>query len=168
MIIINIMGGLGNQMFQYAVAKHLSIIHNTPLKIDTSNFDRCTPNRDHTLQLNSFKITAPQALRSEVADYRKTGLKHKLGIASLLNALGVPEVIVEATVDHDHLRPLPNPVRSLGDVLYIANMLSGGHFEWLMQDQASGHDTLIPLEQKYAHLLPDIEALTNEMLGSFG
>lgn len=89
MIIINIMGGLGNQMFQYAVAKHLSIIHNTPLKIDTSNFDRCTPNRDHTLQLNSFKITAPQALRSEIADYRKTGLKHKLGIVPLLNALGL-------------------------------------------------------------------------------
>ena len=66
------------------------------------------------------------------------------------------------------LRPLPNPVRSLGDVLYIANMLSGGHFEWLMQDQDSGPDHLIPLEQKYAHLLPDIEALADEMRGSFG
>src|SRR4030067_203943 len=38
MIIINLMGGLGNQMFQYAMAKHLSIINETELKIDTSIF----------------------------------------------------------------------------------------------------------------------------------
>ena len=89
MIIINIMGGLGNQMFQYAAAKHLSVINRTTLKIDTSNFDRCTPNRDHTLQLNSFRITAPQASRSEIADYRRTGLKHKLHMVSLLKVLGL-------------------------------------------------------------------------------
>lgn len=89
MIIVNIMGGLGNQMFQYATAKRLSVTHNVPLKIDASNFDRCTPNKEHTLQLNSFRITAPQASRSEVADYKKTGLKHKLGVALLLNALGL-------------------------------------------------------------------------------
>jgi hypothetical protein len=88
MIIVNIMGGLGNQMFQYATAKRLAVARNTPLKIDASNFDRCTPNKEHTLQLNAFRITAPQASRSEVADYRKTGLKHKLGGARLLKALG--------------------------------------------------------------------------------
>lgn len=105
--------------------------------------------------------------RPDTIKYLMVQWHESIGV-SLLNALGVPEVIVEATVDHDHLRPLPNPVRSLGDVLYIANMLSGGHFEWLMQDQASGPDHLIPLEQKYAHLLPDIEALADEMRGSFG
>ncbi|MBI5686697.1 MAG: alpha-1,2-fucosyltransferase [Verrucomicrobia bacterium] len=89
MIIVNIMGGLGNQMFQYATAKRLAVTHNTPLKIDASNFDRCTPNKEHTLQLGSFRITASQASRSEVADYKKTGLKHKLGIAALLKALGL-------------------------------------------------------------------------------
>ncbi|OHE82816.1 MAG: hypothetical protein A2107_03645 [Verrucomicrobia bacterium GWF2_62_7] len=89
MIIINIMGGLGNQMFQYAAAKRLSITHNTPLKIDTSNFDKCTPNREHTLQLHSFRITAPPASRGEIAEYRKSGLKHKLCVASLLKALGL-------------------------------------------------------------------------------
>ena len=32
----------------------------------------------------------------------------------------------------------------------------------------SGQEHLIQLEQKYAHLLPDIEALADEMRGSFG
>jgi len=36
MIIIKLMGGLGNQMFQYALGRHLSIRHNTLLKLDLS------------------------------------------------------------------------------------------------------------------------------------
>ena len=61
MIIINLMGGLGNQMFQYAAAKQLSIIHNTPLKIDASNFRKLTSNKEHNFQLNQFCISARQA-----------------------------------------------------------------------------------------------------------
>jgi hypothetical protein len=34
MIISKLMGGLGNQMFQYAFARNLSLKFNTPLKID--------------------------------------------------------------------------------------------------------------------------------------
>lgn len=60
------MGGLGNQMFQYAAAKHLSIINETVLKIDTSNFRKLTLNREHTLQLADFNISAQQASRSEI------------------------------------------------------------------------------------------------------
>ena len=34
MIIARLAGGLGNQMFQYAFARTLSLRHNTPLKIE--------------------------------------------------------------------------------------------------------------------------------------
>jgi len=34
MIIVNIKGGLGNQLFQYAAAKRLALKHNSPLKLD--------------------------------------------------------------------------------------------------------------------------------------
>lgn len=66
MIIINLMGGLGNQMFQYAMAKHLSIINETELKIDTSNFRKLTLNKEHTFQLADFNISAQQASRREI------------------------------------------------------------------------------------------------------
>lgn len=87
---------------------------------------------------------------------------------SLLNALGIPEEIVDSTIDHDRLRPPPSPIRSLQDTIYVANMLAGGHFEWLMQEQSSdsaGH--LAALEEKYGHLKPEIEALTSELRAAF-
>ncbi|PKO33546.1 MAG: hypothetical protein CVU34_11315 [Betaproteobacteria bacterium HGW-Betaproteobacteria-7] len=86
---------------------------------------------------------------------------------SLLNALGIPEEIVDSTIDHDRLRPPPSPIRNLRDVIYVANMLAGGHFEWLMQEQddASGH--LAAIEAMYGHLHPEIDALTGEMRAAF-
>lgn len=75
MIIINLMGGLGNQMFQYAAAKHLSIIHNTQIKIDASNFRKLTANKEHVFQLDCFNITARQAFKDEIKKFKPN---HKL------------------------------------------------------------------------------------------
>lgn len=60
------MGGLGNQMFQYATAKRLSVINNTELRIDASNFEKLTANSEHTLQLTNFNLSAKQASKAEV------------------------------------------------------------------------------------------------------
>jgi hypothetical protein len=56
MIIAKLMGGLGNQMFQYAIARNLSLRHNVNLKIDLSflNNRNMGPNfvyRDYDLSL---------------------------------------------------------------------------------------------------------------------
>lgn len=66
MIIVNLMGGLGNQMFQYAAAKHLSKANDAELKIDGSNFGKLTANSDHTFQLSCFNIAARHATRNEI------------------------------------------------------------------------------------------------------
>jgi putative nucleotidyltransferase with HDIG domain len=86
---------------------------------------------------------------------------------SLLNAIGIPEEIVDATVDHDQVRPTPSPIRSLPEVVYVANMLAGGHFEWLMQGQSDSPADLNLLNEKYGYLLPEIDALVVEMRTSF-
>lgn len=90
-----------------------------------------------------------------------------IGVA-LLNALGIPEEIVDSTIDHDRLRPPPSPIRNLRDVIYVANMLAGGHFEWLMQDQDDPSGHLAGIETAYGHLQGEIDALTNEMRAAFG
>lgn len=85
---------------------------------------------------------------------------------SLLNALGLPLEIVEATIDHDHIRSNPVAIRNLSDLIYVANMLSGGHIEWLMQDQPAIAAEIASLEAQYAHLRPAIDALAAELRGS--
>jgi hypothetical protein len=55
MIIVNLKGGLGNQIFQYAVGRHLSIKLNVPLALDVSGF-ATDPLRNY--RLDSFNIKA--------------------------------------------------------------------------------------------------------------
>jgi len=86
---------------------------------------------------------------------------------TLLKALGLPDEIVEATIDHDRMRATPTTIRNLADIVYVANMLSGGHFEWLMQGQAEPPLELDTIEEKYGHLRPEIDALVTEMRSSF-
>lgn len=86
---------------------------------------------------------------------------------SLLNALGLPQEIVEATIDHDHIRSNPVTIRNLSDLIYVANMLCGGHIEWLMQDQPDIAAEIASLEAQYAHLRPAIDTLAAELRGSF-
>jgi hypothetical protein len=48
MIVIELMGGLGNQLFQYAYGRALSIKNNCPLKLDISNYNNYS-HRDYSL-----------------------------------------------------------------------------------------------------------------------
>lgn len=50
---------------------------------------------------------------------------------SLALALGLPTKIADALLDHDQPRPIPQPPKSLADVVYLGNLLAGGTFEWL-------------------------------------
>lgn len=63
MIIVRISGGLGNQMFQYALGRHLSHIHGTLLKFDISGFKSGNLRR---YALGCFKIDAEIASSQEV------------------------------------------------------------------------------------------------------
>jgi hypothetical protein len=55
MIVMRLKGGLGNQLFQYALGRQLSIAKNTPLQLDTSSYKIDTL-REY--RLDSFNISA--------------------------------------------------------------------------------------------------------------
>jgi hypothetical protein len=83
MIIVNLMGGLGNQMFQYATAKHLSLLLGTELKIDISGFRKNTRNQEHTYQLGHFNIQASLATCTDLPYFRTRKRRHARFISDL-------------------------------------------------------------------------------------
>jgi hypothetical protein len=68
MIVVKLMGGLGNQMFQYATGRRLALRHGVPLKLDLTflegNQVGSTPRR---FALHCFSIEASKATPWEVA-----------------------------------------------------------------------------------------------------
>ena len=77
MIIVKIKGGLGNQLFQYALGRHLALKNNTTLQLDTSFFK----NTDHRIfELSNFNIRAEIApegiipfIKRDHSFYKKVG-----------------------------------------------------------------------------------------------
>ena len=52
---MHLKGGLGNQLFQYALGRHLSLIHNSPLLLDIMSFDS---DKLRNYRLDAFNICA--------------------------------------------------------------------------------------------------------------
>lgn len=63
MIIINILGGLGNQIFQYAFGFALAKKNNTILKLDTNDF---TTYKLRNYQLDNFSLKVSIASNKEI------------------------------------------------------------------------------------------------------
>lgn len=60
------MGGLGNQLFQYATARKISHLHNTILKQDLRNFRKYTKNLSHLPLIKNFKTVSSETTSLEV------------------------------------------------------------------------------------------------------
>ena len=63
MIISRITSGLGNQMFQYAIGRSLSLQHQTSLKLDITNFDN---KQNRKFGLTHFNINIEYASINEI------------------------------------------------------------------------------------------------------
>ena len=87
---------------------------------------------------------------------------------SLLIALGMPHAIADAMRDHDRPRPIPRPPRNLADIVYVANVLAGGTFEWLARDSDAAAAETVELPIEFVDMKADIETREKEMRAIFG
>ncbi|MBF0430908.1 MAG: alpha-1,2-fucosyltransferase [Fibrobacteria bacterium] len=92
MIVVQLVGGLGNQLFQYAMGRKLSLLNNIPLKLDTVTgfsqddvYKRC-------YRLDKFAIKAEVASPSEIQQAKSLGSAQFLfkNMLRLHNYLKVP------------------------------------------------------------------------------
>ena len=75
MIIVKLIGGLGNQMFQYAFGRSLALKNNTTLKIDIQDLQNKAEKKDFTLrnfELNVFNVQVEIASESEIQNFMKS------------------------------------------------------------------------------------------------
>ncbi len=73
MIIVRLIGGLGNQLFQYAMARHVAEIHRALLKIDVSEFEIY---KLHEYSLQHFGILENLASAEELCAVQYLKEKH--------------------------------------------------------------------------------------------
>ena len=100
--------------------------------------------------------------RPDSVKYLITQWHESIGL-SLLASLKMPESIIEATRDHDVLRPAPPTPRTLRDVVYLANMLAGGAFEWMYQDVSPETIARYTPDSVYLDLKSDIQTHMSNM-----
>jgi hypothetical protein len=75
MIVVKIMGGLGNQMFQYALGRHLAIINKTDLKLDISFYKE---NNLRKLRLQNLKTVYSTVNISEIPHLKQNKPLNKI------------------------------------------------------------------------------------------
>lgn len=80
----------------------------------------------------------------------------------LFAALGLDEALIDAAHDHDHPRPLPDPIANLADVVYVANLLAGGHAAWLIHESSLDDAQQEQLDFAYGELKEEITLATQE------
>jgi len=93
-IIVQLKGGLGNQLFQYAAGRRLSLTLGVPLELDISFYER---HSQRTYELHQFCIEAGIATPWEVARWR--GPRFLTRITQPLGLL--PRLVLEKSFEFD-------------------------------------------------------------------
>lgn len=96
-------------------------------------------------------------LRPDTLNYLIVQWHESIG-DSLLAALEVPEHIIRAIRDHDQPRPVVESPRTLADVIFVANLLADGCFEWLRKDLGDQVRRPELADSSYLELMDEIRA----------
>lgn len=103
MIITKCTDGLGNQLFQYALGRRLSILHNTDLFIDRTDFNN-NPLRSYCL--NYFNVQS-----FEISDYKNFALQYpvqylklKLGLIKMINESSGEPLPIDKFTNNSYLK----------------------------------------------------------------
>ncbi len=89
MIVVRLMGGLGNQLFQYAAGRALALKHNTGLQFDLSfiNADTKQQYTKRELELTLFGLNIKEVSPSDLTKFKSTSFLQRVKRKLIGNAL---------------------------------------------------------------------------------
>jgi hypothetical protein len=98
MIIVKLIGGLGNQMFQYALGRHLALINNTSLKLDLTQLEERPNDNNYTFrnfELDKYNLQAQIATKKDIAFFFPNGFITKVTFYRVMKRLRLIGIINE-------------------------------------------------------------------------
>lgn len=102
MVIVRLNGGFGNQLFQYATGRRLSQMHNVPLRLDITAFEK---NKTRKYELDALKITAGIADPAEIFKLRSRWCTRRSPIIRMARLLFTVPRLQYVHEKHFHFDP---------------------------------------------------------------
>ncbi len=140
MIITRLIGGLGNQMFQYAVGRRLAHVLGTELKLDITEFDNYKPRTFRTYSLGNFNIREKFASPEEVAALTRPTMLERMRAKLLRRPPRPPRTYIREK--HFHFDP---------DIL---NLLDGVYLDGYWQSEKYFSDIAEIIRREFTVKVP--------------
>ena len=162
MIVVKLMGGLGNQMFQYAAGRRLAYTQKTVLKLDLSGFND-DPLRNYSLNVLNIKekVATPQ----EVDKFFRQPQKNRF--SKLLAALGhKPGRQSSYTIFREHPAPLfiREILRAKENIYLEGYWQSEKYFQDIEEILRHEFKVMTSLNEKNKAILTEIQRLNSVCL----
>jgi Glycosyl transferase family 11 len=166
MIVIRFIGGLGNQFFQYALGRHLSLIHNRPLRFDISGYTATKPDAKQGTRLfglDAFSVCGHVATPQELQLFqirRRPGVGgHLARLSNRCAPLRFRRYIVERKTDFWHFCPSVLTSAMAETVLIEGYWQSEKYFEGIADTIRNDLRLKQPAEGLNAEMLSTIAAV---------